>query len=302
MSQLARISAVGAALVMASACGGWDSGIGETPGSTTSSVSGTVSGLVASGVTIVLSGAASATATTSGTGAYRFTGLANGGYTLTPSLAGHAFSPASISVTVRGASVSGKDFTAVACSLPGNVTIGSESDWKAMVDSGCTEISGDLRIVASGLVGSLSAPSIKSIGGSLLVALNTALTSLGLPALTTVGNFLFLGSNPTLTSFSLPLLTRVGGKLNVHNNAALTSLSLPALTTLPSELVFADNDALTSFSLPALTTVGGSQLIVSGNPALPECLALAFKDHLVAAHGYAGIWTVSGNDTTATCP
>jgi hypothetical protein len=192
-----------------------------------------VSGLVTSGVTIVLSGAASATATTGGTGAYRFTGLANGGYTLTPSLAGHTFSPASISVTVRGASVSGKDFTAVACSHPGNVTIGSESDWKAMVDSGCTAISGDLRIVASGLVGSLSAPSIKSIGGSLLVSLNTALTS---------------------------------------------------------------------FSLPALTTVGGNQLIVSGNPALPECLALAFKDHLVAAHGYAGIWTVSGNDTTATCP
>lgn len=192
-----------------------------------------MSGLVTSGVTIVLSGAASATATTGGTGAYRFTGLANGGYTLTPSLAGHTFSPASISVTVRGASVSGKDFTAVACSHPGNVTIGSESDWKAMVDSGCTAISGDLRIVASGLVGSLSAPSIKSIGGSLLVSLNTALTS---------------------------------------------------------------------FSLPALTTVGGNQLIVSGNPALPECLALAFKDHLVAAHGYAGIWTVSGNDTTATCP
>jgi hypothetical protein len=192
-----------------------------------------VSGLVTSGVTIVLSGAASATATTGGTGAYRFTGLANGGYTLTPSLAGHTFSPASISVTVRGASVSGKDFTAVACSHPGNVTIGSESDWKAMVDSGCTAISGDLRIVASGLVGSLSAPSIKSIGGSLLVSLNTALTTI---------------------------------------------------------------------SLPALTTVGGNQLIVSGNPALPECLALAFKDHLVAAHGYAGIWTVSGNDTTATCP
>jgi hypothetical protein len=215
-----------------------------------------VSGLVTSGVTIVLSGAASATATTGGTGAYRFTGLANGGYTLTPSLAGHTFSPASISVTVRGASVSGKDFTAVACSHPGNVTIGSESDWKAMVDSGCTAISGDLRIVASGLVGSLSAPSIKSIGGSLLVSLNTA-----------------------LTSFSLPLLTRVGGKLDVHNNAALTTISLPALTT-----------------------VGGNQLIVSGNPALPECLALAFKDHLVAAHGYAGIWTVSGNNTTATCP
>lgn len=49
-----------------------------------------------------------------------------------------------------------------------------------------------------------------------------------------------------------------------------------------------------------LTTVGS--LCVHSNTALPECMALALKDHMVAAHGLAGTWYVTGNDTTATCP
>jgi YD repeat-containing protein len=67
-----------------------------------------------SGVTMTLSGAASATVTTDTSGNYTFTGLANGNYTVTPSKAGYTFTPTNRSVTISGAYVTGQDFTATA--------------------------------------------------------------------------------------------------------------------------------------------------------------------------------------------
>jgi len=81
---------------------------------TTYSISGTVSGATASGVTMSLTGAATATTTTDTSGNYTFSGLANGTYTVTPSKSGYTFSPASTSVTISGANQTGKNFTATA--------------------------------------------------------------------------------------------------------------------------------------------------------------------------------------------
>jgi fibronectin type 3 domain-containing protein len=85
-----------------------------TTGTTTYSISGTVSGAVTSGVTMTLTGAASKTTTTGTGGTYSFTGLANGSYTVTPSLTGYTFSPASTAVTISGANVTGINFTSTA--------------------------------------------------------------------------------------------------------------------------------------------------------------------------------------------
>ncbi|MBI2851482.1 MAG: carboxypeptidase regulatory-like domain-containing protein [Chloroflexi bacterium] len=63
-------------------------------------------------VTVTLSGAAGKTAATDASGNYRFSGLLNGSYTVTPSLEGFTFDPASIAVTVSGASVPDQDFAA----------------------------------------------------------------------------------------------------------------------------------------------------------------------------------------------
>lgn len=94
-------------------CGG--GGGGTTPAAaSTYSISGTVSGAVLQGVTINLAGTASASTTTDASGNYSFTGLANGIYTVTPSLAGHVFTPTSIAVNVAGASVTGMSPTATA--------------------------------------------------------------------------------------------------------------------------------------------------------------------------------------------
>jgi hypothetical protein len=100
-------------LALMAACG---SGTGDTPGGgtgpTTHLISGTVSGTATSGVTVALAGTSSATTTTGAGGTYSFTALADGAYTVTPSLAGYTFTPANASVTLAGADATGKNFVA----------------------------------------------------------------------------------------------------------------------------------------------------------------------------------------------
>ena len=78
----------------------------------TFSISGTISpATAANGTAVVLSGVAGATTVTNTSGNYTFTGLANGTYTLTPSNSGYSFTPASHSVTINAAQVTGVNFT-----------------------------------------------------------------------------------------------------------------------------------------------------------------------------------------------
>jgi hypothetical protein len=76
------------------------------------SISGTVSG--PAGVTVTLSGAATGQTTTDGAGHYAFAGLANGSYTVTPSLPGYVLGPANRPVTLAGGNATGADFGAAA--------------------------------------------------------------------------------------------------------------------------------------------------------------------------------------------
>ena len=76
------------------------------------SISGTVSGDVTQGVTLTLSGAGYSTTTSGGDGTFQLAKLANGSYTVTPSLSGYTFTPLSRNIIVSGGSVSGCDFVA----------------------------------------------------------------------------------------------------------------------------------------------------------------------------------------------
>lgn len=87
-------------------CGGGGGGGGDRI------ISGAVSGAVSAGVTISLHGTASRTTTTAAGGAYSFTGLADGSYTVTASRSGYVLGPSSRAVTVGGADVGGQDFSA----------------------------------------------------------------------------------------------------------------------------------------------------------------------------------------------
>lgn len=88
-------------------------GINFTDTAQTFGISGTISPTTGgSGATVSLSGAANATTIANASGAYSFTGLLNGSYTITPSNTGFTFTPASQNATITGANVSGINFTA----------------------------------------------------------------------------------------------------------------------------------------------------------------------------------------------
>jgi len=118
------------AVFIVTACGGGGGG-GSDPApsnnTTTYSIAGTVtsSGTGMSGVTVSLSGASTATATTDSSGNYSFPGLANGSYTITPSMTGYTLTPASSSQTVNGANITAVNFTAVTTTTVHNQVSGT---------------------------------------------------------------------------------------------------------------------------------------------------------------------------------
>ncbi len=138
-----------------------------TGGTSTYAISGAVSGAVASGVTMTLGGAGTGTTTTGTGGAYTFTGLSNGTYTVTPSLSGYTFAPTSASVTVSGANQTGVNFTATAT---GGTTLfsnglESSSGWTQVDTSGT---SGTWSLVTSGTY-----PTCSPHGGSYMGKFNS---------------------------------------------------------------------------------------------------------------------------------
>ena len=70
------------------------------------------------GSSITLSGTSSGSVSADASGNYTFSNLANGTYTVTPGKTGFSFTPASQSVTVNGANVTGINFTAQASAPP----------------------------------------------------------------------------------------------------------------------------------------------------------------------------------------
>lgn len=106
-----------ALLALLAGCGGGGGGEDSDGGTPTlppvvasSSISGVVTtsaGTPIGGVQVQLSGAATATATSSATGSFQFVNLADGAYTVTPNAAAGPFDPIGAPVTVVGRSVSG---------------------------------------------------------------------------------------------------------------------------------------------------------------------------------------------------
>lgn len=124
-----------------------------------------ISGSAGTSGATVTAGAQGATSDASNN--YTITGLANGTYTVTPSKSGCTFSPASTSVTIAGANVTGRNFTAT-CSGPTTLfTNGFEAStgW-AIVDTSGT--AGNWTYVTSGTL-----PSASPHGGSYLAKFNS---------------------------------------------------------------------------------------------------------------------------------
>ncbi len=100
-----------------------------TAAATTWSIPVAVTGAVQSGVTLTLTqaGTTLGTAITGTGGLYTFAGLLDGSYTVTPSLAGYTFLPASSNVTVAGANSPTQTFAATAISYTVSGHVGGAS-------------------------------------------------------------------------------------------------------------------------------------------------------------------------------
>lgn len=92
------------------------------------------------GVTVTLTGDASDSTTTDGSGNYEFTGLSNGNYTVTPTKASYVFSPTSSAEVVTGADVSGADFAGYTSIISGSLAEYQYFDLSGQV---LTDISGN---------------------------------------------------------------------------------------------------------------------------------------------------------------
>ena len=127
MDILKTTAAFLAALVLVS-CGSGGDTVATAPG-----ISGhiTIGGTYFAGVTVTLSGTASATTTTNSSGYYSFTGLANGDYVVTPTRTGCTFTPTSSpTLTYSGTDIT-QNFTTVitpAISAGGNHSLALKSN------------------------------------------------------------------------------------------------------------------------------------------------------------------------------
>jgi hypothetical protein len=114
---------------------------GTPTGQTTFAISGTVSPVPNAITTLSLSGAATASTTTSSTGTYTFTGLSAGTYAVTPSAAGFGFNPTTQVATVSTSDLIGVNFTSKAetgptFTLSGTITPAAAGSGAAVVLSG----------------------------------------------------------------------------------------------------------------------------------------------------------------------
>jgi len=147
------------------------------------------------------------------------------------------------------------DLPPTCTTLEGSVTIQNAADWQALVDAGCTRITGTLEVYAPGLT-SLGAPAPVVQVGSLRVVDNDELVALDLPALATVDDGLEVSNNPSLARLSLPALTTVGWTVTLVNDLALEALDLSSLATVNGGLHLEYLYPLSALELPALTTGG----------------------------------------------
>lgn len=105
----------GAIAISVVACGGGGGGDDSPAAPPAAVTSYTISGVIAGGssVSVLLSGAASATTQADASGAYVFTDVSSGTYTITPGKPGVVFQPSSQLVTVTSANATAGGFTQV---------------------------------------------------------------------------------------------------------------------------------------------------------------------------------------------
>jgi hypothetical protein len=129
-----------------------------------------LSGPWVEGVTVTLGGGGSGVATTDSAGRYAFNGLTAGHYTITPSLSGYTYSPATSQVDLS-ANVTGFNFSATSAvpsySVSGTVSYSGSKVGRAYVMANCVSVAGCVVSQHPGKHGSpTAATSVATAGGA----------------------------------------------------------------------------------------------------------------------------------------
>ncbi len=147
------------------------------------------------------------------------------------------------------------------------------------LDLSALEGVGDLVELSS--VGTLTAvelPALRSVGGDFSFHYTAHFAAspqaLRAPLLASVSGDLLLDHNAQLATVELPALAQVT-RLSVQGNASLGALVLPALERSGAVTV-SENEVLSTLSLPKLGG-GSGATVVTANPALSQCSALALE-------------------------
>jgi hypothetical protein len=138
----------------------------------------------------------------------------------------------------------------------------------------------------------LQAPSLSRLS----VIGNDAMTSLA-SGTTVASSNIEVRDNPALTSLSGIKLGSVFALLNNDALTALDGLTVSANAAI-SSLRLEGNAVLSSLTGLNNLSSASSTLSIQDNPALPQCAALAFSTRLTGN----ATRTISGNNTSATCP
>src|SRR5262249_12319416 len=179
MSMTRRISAAAAvALTLAASACSHDGG-GPTTTTDAHAVSGSITpAATGAGATVTLG---AKTATADANGAFSFTGVADGAYTVTPTKAGVTFTPATQSVTVKGADVTGVTFTAKASTGSATVSGTVHAAGGQVVDSDTADVNAPSTPNDSPATAQM-VPSAVTVGGHAAAADDNPAVPRGAPA------------------------------------------------------------------------------------------------------------------------
>lgn len=195
----------------------------------TYSIAGSVTTSAGTGISGVIVSSGSASATTNSAGAYTISNLANGSYTLTPSLSGYTFSPTSLAATVSGANLTGRNFTGTATT------------------AGVTALSNGI-----GASGSTNSTSANSSFADFTVAIPTGATNLTIATSGATGDldlYVKFGTQATLSVYDCRPYTSTG-----NESCAFAS---PSTGTYYAR-VYGYATGARTFTITATWTIGGT--------------------------------------------
>jgi hypothetical protein len=240
------------------------------------SITGTISPASASsGTTLTLSGAAPATTTPDGQGNYTFSGLPNGGYTITPSNAGFTFNPLNQAVTINGGNPPGANFAATAnptWSISGNISPASLGSGTVLT------LSGSNATTTADVNGNYSFTNLTN--GTYTVTPNQAGETFAPTSQATTING---GSVTNLNFTAQPVST---GTLAIDVNVSKDATAKATTVTTPAFSTSSGNELLLAFV--ASDYLSGANTIVTG--VTGGSLTWALVKRTNAQSGTAEIW------------